>query len=129
MSLNTIKIKSTLNKQVTIKREKQSKYLGLYLDELLNWDYHIANIEEGILPKLTKLNNSYKIIKHYAPVKNRMLLFTAYFKSKLNYGLELIGSADHSLINKLQVKQNRALKYYLTKITIRRQNNCITNLK
>ena len=115
MSLNTIKIKPTLNKQVTIKREKQSKYLGLYLDELLNWDYHIANIEEGILPKLTKLNNSYKIIKHYAPVKNRMLLFTAYFKSKLNYGLELIGSADHSLINKLQVKQNRALKILFNK--------------
>ena len=113
-SLNSIKIKPK-DKQVTIKREKQSKYLGLYLDELLNWDYQIANTEEGMLPKLTKLNNSFKMIKHYAPVKNRMLLFTAYFQSKLNYGLELIGSADHSLIKKLQVKQNRALKILFNK--------------
>ena len=123
VQLNSIKInpneinqaKDKKIKTITIKREKQSKYLGLHLDELLNWEYQICDLDEGLLPKLTKINNSFKIIKHYIPENNRMLMFTAYFASKLYYGLELIGSADNTLIHKLQVKQNRALKILFNK--------------
>ena len=119
--LNSIKIKpKEINqvsdtKTITIKREQHSKYLGLHLDELLNWEYQISDLDEGILPKLTKINNSFKIIKHYIPENNRMLMFNAYFASKLYYGIELIGSADNTLIHKLQVKQNRALKILFNK--------------
>ena len=77
-------------------------------DELLNWEYQ-SDLEKGLLPKLTKIVNSFKIIKHYIPKSNRMLIFNLYFTAKLYYGLELIESADHTLIHKLQVKQNSAL--------------------
>ena len=39
-----------------------------------------------------------------------MLMYNAYVSSRINYGLELIGSANKTFLHKLQVKQNRALK-------------------
>jgi hypothetical protein len=39
-----------------------------------------------------------------------MLLFEAYFNSKIQNGIELYGNASNKLINKLQIKQNRAIK-------------------
>ena len=42
-------------------------------------------------------------------------MFNAYFSSKINYGLEILGTANNSLIHKLQVKQNRALKILFNK--------------
>jgi hypothetical protein len=99
--LNNIKFND-----IIIKRQYTSKYLGLILDENLNYKPHITELTT----KLTKIVNSFKIIKHYVPVNNRMLLFEAYFNSKIENGIELYGSANSSLIKKLQIKQNRALK-------------------
>jgi len=39
-----------------------------------------------------------------------ILSWPIYFNSKIQYGIELYGSANQSLIHKLQVKQNRAIK-------------------
>lgn len=112
--LNSIKIPGR-EQEINIKREKVSKYLGIYLDELVNWEHQISHPEDGLLAKLTKTNNSFKIVKHCIPEKNKKLIFNAYFSSKLQYGIELFGCADHKLIHKLQVKQNRALKILFNK--------------
>jgi len=96
--LNNIKINGNI-----IKREESTKYLGILLDETLSYKNHINDLT-------TKLVNSFKIVKHYVPVNNRILLFEAYFNSKIQYGIELYGSANQTLIKKLQVKQNRAIK-------------------
>ena len=42
-------------------------------------------------------------------------MFNMYFSSKINYGLEIIGTAHNSLIYKLQVEQNRALEIIINK--------------
>jgi hypothetical protein len=67
--MKSIKLKTTSHENntkqtttITIKRQEQSKYLGLFLDENLNWKYQLEE-GEGLLPKLTKINNSLKIIK------------------------------------------------------------------
>ena len=112
--LNSVKIPGSPN-LITIKREKVSKYLGLYLDEQISWEHHLNHAEDGLLAKLTKVNNSFKMVKHCIPEKNKKLIFNAYFLSKIQYGIELFGCADHKLIHKLQVKQNRALKILFNK--------------
>jgi len=99
--LNNIKI----NKNI-IKREATSKYLGILIDETLSFKPHITEL----LTKLTKITNSFKIVKHYVPISNRKLLLEAYFMSRLQYGIEIYGSANNQLIHKLQIKQNRAIK-------------------
>ena len=87
--LNNIKINNDL-----IKREYTTKYLGVLLDEILSYKPHINEL----LTKLTKIINSFKIIKYYVPLKNRMLIFEAYFNSKIEYGIELYGTANDTLI-------------------------------
>ena len=117
-SLNSVKLvpkQDDKQNSIVIKREKQSKYLGVFLDELLSWDYHLNDTEDGLLAKLTKINNSFKIIKHCVPERTKFILFNAYFASKISYGIELFGSADKALMHKLQVKQNRALKILFDK--------------
>ena len=91
---------------IKIKREETSKYLGIILDETLSFKPHITEL----ISKLTKITNSFKIVKHYVPIKNRKTLFEAYFVSKLQYGIEIYGSASNQLMHSLQIKQNRALK-------------------
>ena len=109
--LNSVRVKNAAdNKVVSIKRENHSKYLGIYLDESLNWNYHLNDPENGLIPKLTKINNSLKIVRYYIPERNRMLMYNAYVSSRISYGIELIGSANKTFLHKLQVKQNRALK-------------------
>ena len=113
--LNSTQILNGTPYKCIIKRETQTKYLGIYLDELLKWEYHIEDSEEGLLSKLTKINNSFKIVKHYIPENIRRIMFNAYFSSKVQYGLEIIGTARKEILHKLQVKQNRALKILFNK--------------
>ena len=42
-------------------------------------------------------------------------MFNAHFSSKVQYGLEIIGTARKEILHKLQVKQNRALKILFNK--------------
>ena len=59
--LNSIKIEDT-----TIKKVPSAKYLGIILDEKLDWKEHI----EAVTASLAKITNSLKIVKNFVPHKN-----------------------------------------------------------
>ena len=96
---------------IAIKRVSSAKYLGVTLDEKLKWDDHITSLQKTLM----RTTNSFKIIKHYIPEKNKILLFNAYISSKIQYGIELYGRANPTLLNKIQIRQNRALKVLYNK--------------
>ena len=104
--LNNISIDAT-----TIKKVNSKNYLGVTLDENLNWQKHIKDIEESLI----KISNSFKIIKHKVPNENKLLLYYAYIYSKIQYGLEVYGSAPATELRKLQTKQNNSLKILFNK--------------
>ena len=104
--LNSIKIEDT-----TIKKVPSAKYLGIILDEKLDWKEHI----EAVTASLAKITNSLKIMKNFVPHKNKHLLYYAYIYSKIKYGIEVYGTANATQIKKVQVKQNRALKVLFNK--------------
>ena len=91
---------------ITISRTDQSKYLGVILDEKLNWEAHIKHLAM----ELTKTIGAFNIIKNYIPEKNKKQLYYAYVYSKIQYGIEVYGHAKTSYLRKIQTKQNRALK-------------------
>lgn len=106
-NLNTPKCLNSLTfNNITIKRVKSTRYLGVILDENLNWNDHIDTLTSSLI----KLCNSFKIIKHQVPDKNKINLFYAYIYSKINYGIEVYGAASKSQINKIQRLQNKAIK-------------------
>ncbi len=59
---------------------------------------------------MTKIGNSFKIIKHQILESNKLLFYNAYIFSKIQYGIEVYGQASTSTLRKVQIQQNRALK-------------------
>ena len=57
----------------TIKKVPSAKYLGIILDEKLDWKEHI----EAVTASLAKITNSLKIVKNFIPHKNKHLLYYA----------------------------------------------------
>ena len=96
---------------ITIAKVENKNYLGVYLDENLNWQKHIKELETTLI----KISNSFKIIKHKIPNENKLLLYYAYIYSKIQYGIEVFGSASNTVLQQIQTKQNRALKILFDK--------------
>ncbi len=104
--LNNIKVDT-----IIIKRVKSAKYLGVILDENLNWENHIGEMNKSII----KTENSFKIIKHKVPDSTKPVLFQAYIFSKIQYGIEVYGKTLPTIIKKVQTHQDRALKIFFSK--------------
>ncbi len=89
-----------------IMRVPHTKYLGVILDDKLNWKSHI----QSILPSLVKTASAFKFISHIIPHKFKTNLYYAYVYSKLAYGIEVYGHAAKTSLRPLQIQQNRILK-------------------
>lgn len=86
-----------------------TKYLGIILDNRLNWSAHI----NALILKLHKITGIIFKIKHKLPQKVLFLIYHSLFHSILSYVTAVWGNACGLLINKLQVAQNRILKIIL----------------
>ena len=63
---------------VTIKRVSHVRYLGILLDDKLNWGQHI----NFLCHKLTKILSAFKLIKNLVPIRYRHQLYYAYHYSR-----------------------------------------------
>ena len=91
---------------VVIKREKETKFLGVIIDEGLTWKRHITTVRSkmsrylGIMYKLRTL----------IPLKARMLIFHSFIQSHLNYCSLVWGFAARSTIDSLFSKQKCGMR-------------------
>lgn len=88
------------------------KYLGIYLDQKLNWKFHInkkLNLAYGRLSKLFPLLNR----KSSLSVKNGTLLYKTILRPLIMYGCPIWGTAAPGTIKKLQTFQNKTLRIIL----------------
>jgi hypothetical protein len=100
-----------------IERVKEMRYLGLIIDESLKWESHIKHVESkianaaGILWKL----------RYTLPQDTKKRIYKALCESHINYMIEIWGTASDSIIQPLQIIQNRALRnvYNLERLTNR----------
>ena len=89
-----------------IDRVAVTKYLGMYLDEHLNWKKHV----EYILSKLVKLEGAFYYLASIIDQNHIKQLYYAYIFPYIRYGIEIFGVCDLTTMKKLQVKQNKLLK-------------------
>ncbi len=75
-----------------------AKYLGVTLDEKLDWKEHISILNKSLI----KISNSFKIIKYQVPQSNKITLYYAYIFSKIQYGIEVYGRASSTILKKVQ---------------------------
>ena len=100
------RITLSLNRQ-TIFESTKIRYLGLILDNKLNWKFHVSELSK-------KLSRSIGIICKIKPFCSTHVLKSLYyslFNSHLSYGLSTWGgNVSIALLQKLQVLQNRVLR-------------------
>ena len=82
------------------------KYLGIIIDNKLNWKGHIAELTK----KLSRAVGLIYKIRHMCPTAVLRSLYFSLFHSHLSYGLVLWDTANQSYIDKIRTLQNRALK-------------------
>ena len=105
--------KKPLNHNVTLLMNKKAieqkthvKYLGVMIDEHLNWKEHISNVTK-------KISRSIGIICKLRSCLNVFLRKTLYYSlvySHLNFGIHVWGSACKSDLDKILVLQKKAVR-------------------
>ena len=100
----------TFNKSV-ITRSKSVKYLGVTLDEFLNFKEHTINICNS----LKKYFRIFYNIRRYMNKSQSTSLYYSYIYSRIQYAISIYCANSQSNINMLQTMQNKLLKVLLSK--------------
>jgi hypothetical protein len=107
------KFKININ-NYSIKQITEMKYLGVILDNKLNWHNHI----QYICTKLAKAAGIIFKLRNKMPQKVLMLLYHSLVGTYLQYGIASWGSAKSTALIKLQNLQNKVVRY-LTRLSQR----------
>ena len=122
LSLNTDKTKLVIFHSVKKKFDKNAvsikinqhklpivesvKYLGMYLDEHLSWEFHINQLSF----KLSRANGILSKLRHYVPNNTLLQVYYAIFYSHLFYGCAIWGQAIDNSIDKIRKLQNKCVR-------------------
>ena len=82
------------------------KYLGIQIDQHLNWNEHIKNI----IPKLTRAIGILSKIRHYVPKFLLKTIYYSIFNSYLIYACQVWGQNEKWKMKKLSSLQNKAIR-------------------
>ena len=85
---------------------KWVKYLGVHLDEHLNWKHHVSTIAA----KLRRANGAISKIRHYVPTKTLLNVYHAIFVSHVRYAAQIWALCDNTTTHRIQVLQNTAIR-------------------
>ena len=121
ISLNTSKTKvliykpknTNINKQLNFRISGQKievtdkiKYLGLHLQDSLEWDNHL----KVIIKKLQRAIGLLSKIRHYVPKWLLRTIYFSLFNSHLIYGCEIWGQREARLFRNIQELQDKAIR-------------------
>ncbi len=90
-----------------IMQVKATKFLGIFLDECLNWDAQVKHVCSKMVKNLYVLRS----VKHYLPTWSLKNLYFAYIHSHMTYGLSCWGPmASKTSLKRVRVLQKKALR-------------------
>ena len=84
------------------------KYLGMYLDSYLSWEYHIHELSK----KLSRANGILSKLRYNAPFHVCLQVYYAIFYSFLIYGCNVWGLTTEENIEKIEVQQKKCCLLY-----------------
>ena len=93
---------------VHITSVREVKFLGMWLDDYLNWCTHV----QKLILKLTRNLNLLKYSQKMMPKETKKLVYHAHIGSHIQYGIMLWGNGiSNEQLNKLQKIQNQCMRY------------------
>ena len=90
---------------VVLHRKTSLKYLGVLLDELLNWTSHVKDLKS----KLSFASSMMYTIRNFAPINALRIIYYCFVYSHLQYCVVSYGTAWNSVLQPLNTIQNNAL--------------------
>jgi len=91
----------------TIHEVEQSKYLGVFIDNKLNWNEHIDYLTTKLSQAAGVIYKLRKLIPHRA----KMLIYNSLVASYLRYVLPAWGGATATSLKRLQCAQNKIIRF------------------
>ena len=85
------------------------KYLGVYLDSYLSWEYHIHELSK----KLSRANGILSKLRYNVQRELLLQVYYAVFYSHLIYGCSVWGLASDGLISGIEVLQRKCVRCLL----------------
>ena len=82
------------------------KYLGVYIDEHLNWRHHI----DFVCNKLKRANGALSKLRHYVDKKTLLALYFSLFHSHLSYAAQVWGQRQSVHARRILTLQKQALR-------------------
>ena len=82
------------------------KYLGIFLDENLNWKKHTSILSS----KLRRANGALAKLRHFLPLNTLISVYYAIFNSHLNYGSQIWGQNQNYVTNRIFTLQKSAIR-------------------
>ena len=90
-----------------IEQTSTYKYLGVIIDENLNW---VPQIDK-MCAKLASVCGILSKVRHYLDRNALMLIYNSLVESRLRYGILSWSSVPLNQLNRLKVLQNKALRF------------------
>ena len=84
------------------------KYLGMFIDKHLSWDFHISQLSR----KLSRANGILAKLRHNAPITTCLQVYYAIFYSHLMYGCAIWGLSSEKNLNIIRILQKKVLANY-----------------
>ena len=91
---------------VEIRRTERAKYLGLTIDDQLNWKAHVENLLNTLSPYLF----IFKRTRYAIPRSTRLALYYSHFHSHMTYMISLWGYGNKTQLQQLQIMQNKVIR-------------------
>ena len=82
------------------------KYLGMYIDKYLSWNFHILQLSK----KLSRANGILSKLRYYAPFKTCLQVYYAIFYSHLTYGCNIWGLTSEENLKNVEILQKKCLR-------------------
>ena len=90
-----------------IEKTASYTYLGVILDDKMNWKLQI----DKICSKLSSVCGVLSKVRHYLDRPSLMLIYHSLFDSRLRYGILGWGTSSEQNISRIRILQNRAIRF------------------
>ena len=107
--LTNKKIQNSINVKLeghSLERVKETKYLGVILNEKLNWTKHVNFIKN----KLNSASYIMSKLRHYVDIKTLQMIYYSVVNSHLSYCITTWGGAPPTIIEPLKVIQRKIIR-------------------
>ena len=110
---------------ITVEQVNSTKFLGVYIDDKLNWNVHIDYISKKISKNIGVITRARKVLDQ----KTLVSLYYTFIYPYLNYCCSVWGLAPSKYLSKLHILQKRILRILCGKPRLSPSLNLFTSLK